>query len=90
MISLAGLLQQPASAATDHVDAAPGLSPHPKVPASAGLEGGLQLAARSLEPSFEAAIAAPQDEAFEAAIAAPQDEGKIWSCLLNQLVRVRL
>ena len=37
--------------------------PHPEVPASAGLEGGLQPAARSLEPSFEAALrSAPQDE----------------------------
>ena len=29
--------------------------PHPEVPASAGLEGGLQKALRELEPSFEAA-----------------------------------
>ncbi len=36
--------------------------PHPEVPKRAGLEGGLQTAPRSLEPSFEAAGAAPQDE----------------------------
>ncbi|TXN22174.1 hypothetical protein FV220_22245 [Methylobacterium sp. WL19] len=29
--------------------------PHPEVPASAGLEGGLQMPQRSLEGSFEAA-----------------------------------
>ena len=36
--------------------------PHPEVPGLPGLEGGLQIAPRSLEPSFEAADAAPQDE----------------------------
>ena len=37
--------------------------PHPEVPArSGGLEGDLQQPLRSLEPSFEAADAAPQDE----------------------------
>ncbi len=36
--------------------------PHPEVPALAALEGGLPTAPRSLEPSFEAADAAPQDE----------------------------
>ncbi|TXN23621.1 cobaltochelatase subunit CobN [Methylobacterium sp. WL9] len=39
--------------------------PHPEVPQrSGGLEGGLQIRERSLEPSFEAADAAPQDEGF--------------------------
>ena len=37
--------------------------PHPEAPAPAGLEGGVQEALSLLEPSFEAAIAAPQDEA---------------------------
>jgi Cu(I)-responsive transcriptional regulator len=37
--------------------------PHPEVPPrSGGLEGDLQKAPRFLKPSFEAAIAAPQDE----------------------------
>lgn len=36
--------------------------PHPEVPPrSGGLEGGLQISQRALDPSFEAADAAPQD-----------------------------
>ena len=46
-----------ASAATHPIHA-----PHPEVPAQAGLEGALQGSRGRLEPSFEAALAAPQDE----------------------------
>jgi len=44
----------------------PCLPPRPEVPSRRdGLEGGLQSPPRSLEVSFEAADAAPQDEVVE-------------------------